>query len=49
MEKELKEAIYEMNETHYEPLRTEQRNKVIKLVEQELSKLDKIRKILEEK
>jgi len=46
MNKELKEAIYEMNETHYEPLRTTERNKVIKLVEQELSKLDKIQEII---
>ena len=46
MNKELKEAIYEMNETHYEPLRTTERDKVIKLVEQELSKLNEIKEVV---
>ena len=46
MSKELLKAIYEMNETHYEPLRTTERDKVIKLVEQELSKLDEIKEVV---
>ena len=46
MSKELLKAIYEMNETHYEPLRTTERDKVIKLVEQELSKLNEIKEVV---
>ena len=46
MKKEIEKAIYEMNETHYEPLRTTERDKVIKLVEQELSKLNEIKEVV---